>query len=201
MSETTDPATPEGSGGAPRFRAWEQRFLDALRRKGSVQAAALVVGISPRAAYNRRKKSPAFARDWDLTVNAVNDQLEASAYERAVHGVPRARFYKDRKIADEVEYPDGLTAFLLEKRMPDKYGRHAVAPEDDAERAAKMVAAVAAMRATVAPPPELATLTAELAALRAEVEALRAARAAAPAPAAPKPKSKRKRRPRSKTRP
>lgn len=190
----SDPAQSAAAAPPPepprrsRFKQWEQRFLEALRIKGSAQAAALVAGVSRRTIYKQRKRSPSFAARWDEIVNANNEMLEGAAFERAVHGVVKTRFYKDVPIATEREYSDGLTQFLLEKRMPEKYGRNATQGDDEAEAAAKIVAAVAAMRGTVAPPPEVAHLSAQLAALQAEIERLRAL-----VPAA-KPRRKRKRR-------
>lgn len=182
----TDPATDGAASDQPakpapkwhrfvrRFKDWEAAFLTQLEKKGSVKAAALAVGVAPRTVYYRREKSPRFAAAWDEIVNTVNERLEAAVYERALHGVERTKFYKDVPIATEREYSDGLAQFLLEKRIPERYGRNAGGGDDD-ETPAKIVAAVAAMRGTVAASPEMAALKAEVDALRAELARLRPA--------------------------
>lgn len=175
-----------------RFKDWEAAFLTQLEKKGSVAAAALAVGVARRTVYNRREKSPRFAAAWDEIVNTVNERLEAAVYERALHGVERTKFYKDKPIAKEREYSDGLAQFLLEKRIPERYGRNAGGGPDE-ETPAKIVAAVAAMRGTVADPPDVAALRAEVESLRSELARLR------PAAPPPKPKSPRtKKKPRRK---
>lgn len=172
--------------GRKRFKKWETAFLNALKRKGSVLAAALEVGVDPKTPYNRRKKDPKFAAAWDVIVNACNDLLEGSAFERAVHGVKRLRFYKEKVIAEEREYSDHLTSFLLEKRLPNKYGKFGLADGEEDDKAAKVRAAMQAMRSTVAPPPEVDALRAELDELRRQMATMRTM--AAPAPAAPRPR-------------
>lgn len=158
-----------------RFNRWEDRFLEALRRKGSVEAAALEVGIGKTTVYRMYHRNEKFAAAWREIIESGNAMLEGAAFERAVHGVERHKYHQGVVCGTEREYSDPLTQFLLEKRMPQRYGRAAVDPSDDAQRVAKLMEAIQAMRATVQPPPDVAALRAELEALRAELAQLRGA--------------------------
>lgn len=63
-------------------RAAEQAFLGELCASASVSAAAAAAGVSPQAAYARRRQWPAFAQAWD--------EAKAEGYERLelllIHG-------------------------------------------------------------------------------------------------------------------
>ena len=50
--------------GRRKVPLWRQAFLRALRRTGTVRAAAFEAGVDPGTAYDHRAKDPAFAGKW-----------------------------------------------------------------------------------------------------------------------------------------
>jgi hypothetical protein len=66
--------------------AWEPPFLAALGELKNVKRAAHAAGIASGSVYARRKKSPAFAREWDAALAGKLEQVETVAEApRPVH--------------------------------------------------------------------------------------------------------------------
>ncbi len=61
----------------------EDRFLGALAATCNVKAACAEVGLSPAAAYNHRKRWPAFAERWDAAIAAGSARIEFGLVEAA----------------------------------------------------------------------------------------------------------------------
>lgn len=110
---------------AARVR-WTQRkkqaFLKALRGRGSVYAAARVVGLSPSGAYLVRKTDEGFREAWDAAIEEALDLLEAELHRRAVKGTAKPVFYRGQKCGSYRTYSDRLGMFLLKRRRPHLFG-------------------------------------------------------------------------------
>lgn len=81
----------------------KQRFLEALAGIGTILHSARAAGISPSQVYQWRLKDPKFEAAYLAAKEANTQNLEASAYKRAMEG-------------DTV-----LTIFLLKSRRPEIY--------------------------------------------------------------------------------
>ena len=116
--------------GTVRFTATVRRaFLEHLKNTANVTEAARRVNISRSRMYDLRRKDPALAQGWDEALAATTDRLEAEAIRRAVEGVKKPYFYQGKECGEMVEYSDPLLKFLLQKRLPDRYGDGAQAGE------------------------------------------------------------------------
>lgn len=100
----------------------EAKLLAELRFSGNVTAAARLVGVGRRTAYEWREQDPALAQAWDEAVAEYVDGLEAEADRRAVEGVSKPLFYKGTRLkADVREYSDTLLIFRLKALRPQQY--------------------------------------------------------------------------------
>lgn len=99
----------------------KSRFLDELRKRYSVYHAARAAGIGRTTAYRWRGEDEDFARAWDEALEDAIDTLEASVYERALHGVEEPVYYGGEEVGTVRRYSDTLAIFLLKGAKPDKY--------------------------------------------------------------------------------
>ncbi len=99
------------------------KFLDELRRSGSITQAAKRAAIGRRTAYIWRDDDPDFAEAWEDAKQEYCDDLEAEADRRAREGVPSHLYFdKDGNIVGEVRrYSDTLLIFRLKALRPEKY--------------------------------------------------------------------------------
>jgi len=97
-------------------------FLDALRQTGRESTAAEAAGTTPSRIRELRKKDKIFdERASDARSGWVDEVLVRSAITRATEGVSRpiiGGFNKDRVVATEKVYSDGLLKSLLEANDP-----------------------------------------------------------------------------------
>lgn len=105
----TPRAPKKGKGvatGNPTERpAWPDRFLTALKDKGTVSGAALVVKVGRRTVYDEMARNPEFAQDVRSIQEECVELVEATLYEQALD-------------------PDKTTdrIFYLKTARPEKYG-------------------------------------------------------------------------------
>lgn len=105
----------------PRAKSWtekkEQGFLDALAEQCHVGAAARAIGMSPQAAYLRRRTRADFAAAWNEAIAAARAGLAAKLLRQAANGT-RAEPGGRRLIAEPDEdaaiEDTGLALGLLE---------------------------------------------------------------------------------------
>lgn len=90
-------------------------FLDELRATGTVRAACTVVGLSRASAYLLRDRSPDFATEWDLALDAHQDALLAEATRRATEGSVRPVTYRGRVVGERVVYSDRMLIAALNR--------------------------------------------------------------------------------------
>lgn len=67
-------------------RAWQRKFLAALRKSPDVSQAARAARIHRSTCYRHREENLTFARAWDEAIDESLDRLEAVAYRRAEEG-------------------------------------------------------------------------------------------------------------------
>jgi hypothetical protein len=101
----------------------QAQFLDGLAETASVTAAAGRVGLTTTSAYRLRQKSPMFAQAWAQALERATVDLEAIAFERAVHGVEEPVFHDGKQVGVKRRYSDRLLLALLQARVPERYGR------------------------------------------------------------------------------
>ena len=126
---------------------WHASFLAALAHTGDVGQAAAVAGVSRRTAYHHRETFEEFANAWRETFETCIDELEASAMNRAIHGLERHTYFKDERLDTYKSFETSLTIFMLKKCRPDRYADKATesAGLSTEEAAAAIRDAVAAM--------------------------------------------------------
>lgn len=90
-----------------RKRVWTPRFLDKLRKSGSVTAAARFAKVTRQSAYDMRARDAVFAAAWDSAVEEALDAIEEAVHRRA------------KKSSDQ------LAMFLLRSHRPGIYGDRA----------------------------------------------------------------------------
>ena len=74
--------------------ATRNAFLDCLREKGNVTAAARLVGIDRVTAYRWRDADADFAQAWDDAIEEAADLIELEAHRRAVSGIDEPVIYQ-----------------------------------------------------------------------------------------------------------
>lgn len=128
-------ATKTESGMAAR----RATFLDHLAKTANVSESARLAGMSASALYKHRAKTPTFAEQWDVAIDAALDALEQAVIERAKHGVEKPIFYGGKQIGTVRSYSDALAMFMLKAKRPEVFARlHAEAEaqgNDDEARA------------------------------------------------------------------
>lgn len=102
-------------------RAKRRQFLDVLRMCANVTAAARAGGVSRASWYRLRERDPAFARDWQLALDAGIDALEDEAMRRAFEGNVEPVFYQGQQVGSVRKYSDSMLMFLLKARRPQRY--------------------------------------------------------------------------------
>ncbi len=100
----------------------KQEFLRHLLETANVSEAAARLKITRSRFYEQRQKDPAFCQAWAEAVGATTDRLEAEAIRRAVDGVEEPYFYQGRECGRVRKYSDPLMKFLLQHRLPERYG-------------------------------------------------------------------------------
>jgi len=76
--------------------------------------------MTARSANRLRRRDDAYSFDlaWEAAIRIGVDRLRSVAYERAVNGTVKPRFYKGEKIGEEVTYDNRLLLSLLGKTPP-----------------------------------------------------------------------------------
>ncbi len=113
----------------------KRAFLMALSTTGNLTMACAAAGWPRSFPSSLRKADKEFAEQWEFACETAADLLEASALQRAVHGVNEDVWYKPKEGAPEVighktVYSDRLLETLLKANRPEKFReRHEVKHE------------------------------------------------------------------------
>ncbi|MBV8971919.1 MAG: hypothetical protein JO290_06465 [Sphingomonadaceae bacterium] len=104
--------------------ARQAAFVAALAGGHDVATAAASVGLTPRSAYQLRRRAGAedFALAWDAALESGALRLTETAIERAIQGERRPIFYRGRQVGERVTHNDRLLITLLKRRRPLKNG-------------------------------------------------------------------------------
>ncbi len=108
----------------------QRRFIATLAATGIVQQAARSIGKSMEALYKLKHKPGAegFAGAWDAALERGVQRLEDCALMRATQGTPTP-IVSGGKLLDWYDKPDNtLLRFLLQHRLPEKYGVQRIQP-------------------------------------------------------------------------
>jgi DNA-binding phage protein len=116
------------------------KFLRVLEDSGNVTAAAHAAGMSKSSVYQLRARDAEFAKAWDMTLATALDDVEQALIARALNGVEKTKYYRDKKIGVEREYSDTLAMFLLRRHRPRIYADMQTAVGDDADAGAEACA-------------------------------------------------------------
>src|SRR4051812_7789728 len=122
----SDP-TPEFEPVPLRYRtdgwtpAKQREFVEALRDTGVIRQALAMVGLSEQGLGRLRRRPE--ARAFDLACIAaqrlgVRGRLVSTAYERAIEGSLKGRYYHGELVSEERVYNDRLLMFLIGKLGP-----------------------------------------------------------------------------------
>ncbi len=119
---TPDPRKYRHDGWTPER---QRAFIEALASTGSVKLAARAVNMSPEGAYYLRRQPGAeeFAAAWKRALEYGGPLIEEAALERTIHGVSFPIFHGDRQVGERRVHNERLTMFMLQHRMPEKYGQ------------------------------------------------------------------------------
>jgi hypothetical protein len=122
------------------YREWKPKFLAVLSKVPVVAAACTAAGVTRTSAYAERKKSPAFAAQWDAAIEDAYDLMEYEGYLRSVGkrrrevvDIEEVHDAKGKVVSRKVktrtaeEWSDLLLMFFLKGGRPEKYReRHEV---------------------------------------------------------------------------
>jgi hypothetical protein len=108
----------------------QRRFVATLAATGIVQQAARSIGKSMEALYTLKHKPGAegFSAAWDAALERGVGRLEDCALMRAMQGTPTP-IVSGGKLLEWYDKPDNtLLRFLLQHRMPERYGVQRIQP-------------------------------------------------------------------------
>jgi hypothetical protein len=99
----------------------QRAFIHELADCGIVREAAVRVGMNERGASRlcHRPDAASFRRAWDKAMRMAADHLRSVAYDRAVNGTIRKRYYHGRLVGEERVYDNRLLASLI-ARLPSE---------------------------------------------------------------------------------
>jgi 3-hydroxyacyl-CoA dehydrogenase len=125
--ERASPSSPEFEPVPLRYRmdgwtpAKQREFVEALRDTGVIRQALAQVGLSEQGLGRLRRRPE--ARAFDLACVAaqrlgVRGRLVSTAYERAIEGTVKGRYYHGELIGEERVYDNRLLMLLIGKLAP-----------------------------------------------------------------------------------
>lgn len=103
----------------------QRLFVVALTRLGAVEAAARLVGMSPRSAYSLRKRAgedSEFARAWNAALSRSYHDAVDALLPLALHGERVPVFYGGRQVSEYRRY-DASAALAILRAHARRSGR------------------------------------------------------------------------------
>ena len=104
---------------ASRSDGWsplrQRGFIEELADCGIVREAAARVGMTEQSANRLRRRPDAhsFRLAWDAAIRLGGERLRSVAFDRAVNGTVRRRYYHGKVIDEERVYDNRLLVYLL----------------------------------------------------------------------------------------
>jgi len=124
-TDETLPALQDGFEPVPlraRHDGWtparQRAFIEALAESLCIADAAAAVGMSPRGAYELRRRAGAggFAAIWDAVLRqGFRDRVRPLLLDKALNGTIVRRFYHGKQIAEDRVHSERLLLRLLDK--------------------------------------------------------------------------------------
>jgi hypothetical protein len=111
----------------------QRAFIEELADCGVVREAAARVGMTEQSAgrLRRRVDAAAFNLAWESALQIGADRLRSIAWERAVTGVAKPRYYRGELVGEERVYDNRLLIYLLGKaERPANFGAARCAIDD-----------------------------------------------------------------------
>ena len=95
----------------------QREFIEALAECGVVGEAAARVGMTEQTARRLRARPDAgsFRIAWNAAIRIGSDRLKSVAFDRAINGTIRRRYYHGQVIDEERVYDNRLLTYLLGK--------------------------------------------------------------------------------------
>ena len=100
----------------------KRTFLEALARCGNVRGSAGYAGMSHEAAYQLRRRDPAFACAWDGALMIARDVAQDMLAEHALNGITEDIVYHGEVTASRTRF-DGRLLLALLGRL-DRHAEH-----------------------------------------------------------------------------
>jgi len=126
MNIARDAAEPAAPSFTPVQLAWrrdgwtpekQREFIEELADCGIVSEAAARVGMTEQTArrLRRRPDAAAFNEAWDAAIRIGSERLYSIAYERAINGTIRRRYFRGEVVGEERVFDNRLLIYLLGK--------------------------------------------------------------------------------------
>jgi hypothetical protein len=106
---------------AARADGWtperQRQFIEGLADCGIVREAAARVGMSEQSAYQLRRRPDAagFNQAWDAAVQLGVHRLQSTAFERAITGTVKRRYYNGEVVGEDTVFDNRLLIYLLDR--------------------------------------------------------------------------------------
>jgi hypothetical protein len=107
--------------GRPDTRQLQEKYLEGVRKFGTLIHACQLAHVSPHTVYSWREHSETFVLQENEAQEHLTQNLEREALRRALEGFDRAVYQKGELVGYERVYSDSLMNTLLKARRPDKY--------------------------------------------------------------------------------
>lgn len=108
-------------GARQRHDGWtpkrREEFLKSLASTCNVTASCRAAGMSAGAIYPLRQRDAAFRAAWAAALREGYARLEAALLHRAINGVSRPIYYKDKKLQTVRHYTDANSARMLARHQ------------------------------------------------------------------------------------
>lgn len=83
-------------------------FLGLLAHHGNVRAACAAIGLSPQAAYLRKRRDGAFAQGWEAALLLARESVEQVLADRALNGVTETIWYRGEVVGQRRRFDNRL---------------------------------------------------------------------------------------------
>jgi hypothetical protein len=123
-NKVTDVVIPiaEGNFGKRITTLQFKKFLGYLSETPNLREAALKAHLHPPDVFRQIYTNKAWEAQFRAAYKYVIVTLEDEAIRRAVKGVEKPVFYKDKQIGTEIKYSDSLLMFLLKSFDNTRFG-------------------------------------------------------------------------------
>jgi hypothetical protein len=108
-------------GRPTRTRRQQERYLEGIRKFGTLSHACQLAKCSPHSVYFWRETDDEFVLRENEAQEHLTQDLEREALRRAYEGFDRPVYQKGELVGYERVYSDSLLTMLLKSRRPERY--------------------------------------------------------------------------------